>query len=83
MFAAPVDQPGGRGTPVAFHPHFLFVGVKKKVTVEPSKEKTPPGGHRPPGDAALNRPAQRPYTPYRSTGGAFRRPPNFLPRAGL
>ena len=26
--------------------------------MEPSKEKTPPGGHRPPGDTALNCPTQ-------------------------
>ena len=31
---------GYRRRPVAFHPHFLFASGKKKVTVEPSKEKT-------------------------------------------
>ena len=41
------------------------------------------GGHRPPGDAALNRPAQRPYSPYQNTGGAFRKSPNSVPRAAL
>ena len=47
----------------------LFASGKKKVTVEPLKEKTPPGGHGPPGDAALNGPAQRPSGPCGSTGG--------------
>ena len=41
-----------------FPPPFSFWGPKKKTAVEPSKEKTPPGGHRPPGDTALNCPTQ-------------------------
>ena len=34
-------------------------------------------------DATLNGPAQRPYSPYQNTGGAFIRPPNPAPRAEL
>ena len=51
--------------------------------MEPSKEKTPPGGHRPPGDAALNRPPQKPSTPYQNTGGTFRKPPNPVPHPSV
>ena len=49
--------------------------------MEPSKEKTPPGGHGPPRDAALNRSAPRPCGPCANTGGVPIKPPNPRPRA--
>ena len=79
--AARLTNRGCRGTPATFHPHFLFASGKKKTVVEPSKEKTPPGGHRPPGETALNRPPQKPSTPYQNTGGVPIKPPNPQPRA--
>ena len=44
-------------------------------------KKRPPGGHRPPGETALNRPAPKPYSPYENTGGVPIKPPNPVPRA--
>ena len=75
------------GNPGGFEPPILFLEKKNaSFTVEEKNEVVVgPGRKRPlpQRDAALNRPAPRPYSPYENTGKAPIKPPNPQPRAEL
>ena len=55
-----------------------MVEEKNEVVVGPGRKRPLPQR-----DAALNRPAPKPYSPYENTGKAPIKPPNPQPRAEL